>query len=78
MSRDREVAAACLDTLRLRRVAVPGDIDQVATRLAVELAGRVPPDAVALAVRHATCDLSGIPATAWPELVERSARQRLL
>lgn len=78
VSHDPDVVAACLDTFTLRRVTVPGDLALVASRLAAELAGPVPPEVISAAVRDAACDLNGTAPSAWPELVERSARQRLL
>jgi hypothetical protein len=47
-------------------------------RLAREFAGRVPHPVVARVVRECRADLSGVPAGAVPELLERLARQRLL
>lgn len=47
-------------------------------RLAIEFAGRVPHGVVARVVRACRADLSGVPAGAVPELLERLARQRLL
>jgi hypothetical protein len=47
-------------------------------RLGEEFSGRVPRGVVARVVRTCRADLSGVPAGAVPELVERLARQRLL
>ncbi|GAA4682162.1 hypothetical protein GCM10023215_15100 [Pseudonocardia yuanmonensis] len=47
-------------------------------RLAREFAGKMSPRAVARVVRACRADLSGVPAGAVPELLERLARQRLL
>ena len=79
VSRDQDVVAACLDVLAVRQVSVPGDLDAIAERLTAEFAGRAPVETVTAVVRSAARDLSGgTPPTAWPELLERSARQRLL
>jgi hypothetical protein len=47
-------------------------------RLAREFAGQLSPRVVARVVRGCRADLSGVPAGAVPELLERLARQRLL
>ncbi|MFR9802975.1 hypothetical protein ACL02T_11800 [Pseudonocardia sp. RS010] len=60
--------------------AVP-EVDAVTpavARLAREFAGRVSRRTVARVVRSCRADLSGVPAGAVPELLERLARQRLL
>ncbi len=50
----------------------------VVERLMREFEGRLSLDVVSAAVRGAARDVAGAPAGAWDELVERSARQRLL
>ncbi|MCE0764438.1 hypothetical protein LWC35_16205 [Pseudonocardia kujensis] len=54
------------------------DVSPAVARLAREFAGRVPHRVVARVVRECRADLSGVPAGAVPELLERLARQRLL
>ncbi|MQA34257.1 three-helix bundle dimerization domain-containing protein [Modestobacter roseus] len=51
-------------------------VGQAVDRLVREFAGR-PPATVTAVVRGARTELSGAPAGALPELVERLARQRL-
>ncbi|MGY1845498.1 three-helix bundle dimerization domain-containing protein [Modestobacter sp. SYSU DS0875] len=51
-------------------------VGQAVDRLVREFAGR-PPATVTAIVRGARTELSGAPAGALPELVERLARQRL-
>jgi hypothetical protein len=50
----------------------------IAERLMAEFEGRCAPNVVSDVVRGAAQDLTGTPAGAWDELVERAARQRLL
>ena len=50
----------------------------VAERLMAEFDGRCSPASVSAVVLEATRDLAGTPTAAQSELVERSARQRLL
>ena len=49
----------------------------VAERLLAEFAGRVDAATVRATVADCAADISAVPAPALPELVERSARQRL-
>ncbi|WP_433507343.1 hypothetical protein ACQP04_13255 [Pseudonocardia halophobica] len=53
-------------------------VTSAVARLAIEFSGRVPHGVVAQVVRACRADLSGVPAGAVPELLERLARQRLL
>lgn len=50
----------------------------ITERLMAEFDGRRAPDLVSDVVRGAARDLTGAPAGAWEEMVERAARQRLL
>jgi hypothetical protein len=77
VTRDRDAVSACLHTLALRRVAAPGDLADAAERLRAEFADRLPAGVVGAVLRQSAHDVSGAPAGAWPELVERAARQRL-
>jgi hypothetical protein len=52
-------------------------VDQAVARLADEFRARLRPQVIGTVVRSARRDLSGVPATALPELVERLARERL-
>jgi hypothetical protein len=54
------------------------DVSPAVARLAREFAGRLSHRVVARVVRECRADLSGVPAGAVPELLERLARQRLL
>jgi hypothetical protein len=64
------------DTAVLR--TLPDDsIDGAVRRLADEFRDRVGPQYVRRIVQLARADLSGVPAGAVPELVERLARHRL-
>jgi hypothetical protein len=74
---DRDAAAACLHTLALRRVTSAADLADAEGRLSDEFAERLPAGTVGAVLRQAAHDVTGIPAGAWPELVERAARQRL-
>jgi hypothetical protein len=53
-------------------------VDQAVARLADEFHQRLRPQVIGTVVRNCRRDLSGVPATALPELVERLARERLL
>ena len=57
---------------------VSGWVTEVTERLTVEFAGRLSPPLVSDVVRAADQDLTGVPAGARCELLERLARQRLL
>ncbi|MGK5172993.1 three-helix bundle dimerization domain-containing protein [Geodermatophilus sp. CPCC 205761] len=52
-------------------------VDQAVARLADEFRARLRPQVIGTVVRKSRRDLSGVPATALPELVERLARARL-
>ena len=52
-------------------------IDQAVSRLTEEFRARLRPQFIGTVVRSCRRDLSGVPATALPELVERLARARL-
>ena len=52
-------------------------IDQAVSRLTEEFRARLRPQVIGTVVRSCRRDLSGVPATALPELVERLARARL-
>lgn len=52
-------------------------VEQAVTRLVGEFGTRLRPQVVGRVVRSARSDLSGVPATALPEMVERLARTRL-
>lgn len=52
-------------------------IDQAVVRLTAEFRSRLRPQVIGTVVRSCRRDLSGVPATALPELVERLARARL-
>ncbi len=52
-------------------------IDQAVSRLTAEFRTRLRPQVIGTVVRNCRRDLSGVPATALPELVERLARARL-
>ena len=52
-------------------------VDQAVARLADEFRARLRPQVIGTVVRNCRRDLSGVPATALPELVERLARARL-
>ncbi|MCE3556519.1 hypothetical protein LWC33_34410 [Pseudonocardia sp. RS11V-5] len=54
------------------------DVSSAVARLAREFAGQMSHRVVARVVRECRADLSGVPAGAVPELLERLARQRLL
>jgi hypothetical protein len=53
-------------------------VDQAVARLADEFRTQLRPQVIGTVVRSCRRDLSGVPATALPELVERLARERLL
>jgi hypothetical protein len=53
-------------------------VEQAVARLADEFRARLRPQVIGTVVRTCRQDLSGVPATALPELVERLARERLL
>jgi hypothetical protein len=53
-------------------------VDQAVARLADEFRARLRPQVIGTVVRNCRRDLSGVPATALPEMVERLARERLL
>jgi len=53
-------------------------IDQAVARLADEFRARLRPQVIGTVVRGCRRDLSGVPVTALPEMVERLARERLL
>lgn len=53
-------------------------LDTTVDRLCREFGGRFPRPVIARTVRSCLVDLAGSPLGALPELVERSARQRLL
>ncbi|TFV64550.1 hypothetical protein E4P41_01375 [Geodermatophilus sp. DF01-2] len=57
--------------------AVEQAVEQAVARLADEFRTRLRPQVVDTVVRTCREDLSGVPATALPELVERLARERL-
>ena len=52
-------------------------VDQAVLRLTHEFRSTLRPQVVGTVVRSCRRDLSGVPATALPELVERLARARL-
>ena len=52
-------------------------VDQAVVRLTDEFRSTLRPQVVGTVVRSCRRDLSGVPATALPELVERLARARL-
>jgi hypothetical protein len=52
-------------------------VDQAVLRLTDEFRATLRPQVVGTVVRSCRRDLSGVPATALPELVERLARARL-
>jgi hypothetical protein len=52
-------------------------VDQAVGRLTDEFRARLRPQVIGSVVRSCRRDLSGVPATALPELVERLARERL-
>ncbi|SEP06464.1 three-helix bundle dimerization domain-containing protein [Trujillonella endophytica] len=52
-------------------------VDQAVLRLTAEFRTRLRPQVIGTVVRNSRRDLSGVPATALPELVERLARARL-
>ncbi|MGY1711760.1 MULTISPECIES: three-helix bundle dimerization domain-containing protein [Geodermatophilus] len=52
-------------------------VDQAVARLSDEFAARLRPQVIGTVVRTCRRDLSGVPVTALPELVERLARTRL-
>jgi hypothetical protein len=52
-------------------------IDAAVTRLAAEFRDRLGPQYIRTIVQLARADLSGVPAGAVPEMVERLARHRL-
>jgi hypothetical protein len=52
-------------------------IDQAVLRLTDEFRASLRPQVIGTVVRSCRRDLSGVPATALPELVERLARARL-
>ncbi|MGY1831835.1 hypothetical protein ACI8AA_15605 [Geodermatophilus sp. SYSU D01180] len=58
---------------------IPADpsVEQAVTRLVEEFGTRLRPQVVGNVVRMSRQDLSGVPATALPEMVERLARTRL-
>lgn len=55
-----------------------GSLADIAERLMAEFDGRLRPDQVSAAVQEAAAELAATPPSAWDEMVERSARQRLL
>ena len=63
----------------VQRPGTPPDesIDAAVRRLSVEFRDRLGPQFITRIVRLARADLSGVPADAVPELVERLARHRL-
>ncbi|RBY86917.1 three-helix bundle dimerization domain-containing protein [Blastococcus sp. TF02A-26] len=52
-------------------------IDQAVVRLTAEFSHQLRPQVIGTVVRSCRRDLSGVPTTALPELVERLARARL-
>jgi hypothetical protein len=52
-------------------------VEQAVVRLADEFRTRLRPQVIGTVVRTCRQDLSGVPATALPEMVERLARERL-
>ncbi|MGY1744117.1 three-helix bundle dimerization domain-containing protein [Blastococcus sp. SYSU D00695] len=52
-------------------------VDQAVNRLTAEFRATLRPQVIGTVVRSCRRDLSGVPATALPELVERLARARL-
>ena len=52
-------------------------VDQAVLRLTDEFRATLRPQVIGTVVRSCRRDLSGVPATALPELVERLARARL-
>ena len=54
------------------------DVADAVERLIAEFQGRLGPECVSKAVLACRRDLTGAPAQALPELLERLARQRLL
>jgi hypothetical protein len=59
------------------QLTVDPAVEQAVTRLVDEFGTRLRPQVVGRVVRSARRDLSGVPATALPEMVERLARTRL-
>lgn len=62
------------------QVRTPEDdavVDQAVLRLTAEFRAELRPQVIGTVVRNCRRDLSGVPATALPELVERLARARL-
>jgi hypothetical protein len=57
---------------------LPSDVGAAISRLLIEFAGRLDGDIAAAAVLDAHRDLHDCPDSTRPELVERSARRRLL
>ncbi len=64
-------------TQALARTPDDDPIDQAVVRLTAEFRSRLRPQVIGTVVRNCRRDLSGVPATALPELVERLARARL-
>ena len=58
-------------------LALDPSVDLAVARLVDEFRPRLRPQVVGSVVRSCRRDLSGVPATALPELVERLARARL-
>ena len=58
-------------------IAHDAAVERAVARLVDEFRPRVRPQVVGTVVRSCRRDLSGVPATALPELVERLARTRL-
>jgi hypothetical protein len=56
---------------------VDTSVEEAVARLADEFRARLRPQVIGTVVRSCRRDLSGVPATALPELVERLARARL-
>ena len=52
-------------------------VDQAVLRLTDEFRAQLRPQVIGTVVRSCRRDLSGVPATALPEMVERLARARL-
>ncbi|MGY1740656.1 MULTISPECIES: three-helix bundle dimerization domain-containing protein [unclassified Blastococcus] len=64
-------------TQALARTPDDEAIDQAVVRLTEEFRTQLRPQVIGTVVRSCRRDLSGVPTTALPELVERLARTRL-
>lgn len=77
MTTSAEARAAARDRVHSDHptAGTPVDTAVAAERLMLEFEGRTDLDTVSPVVRDCSRDLAGVPAEAWPELVERCARQ---